>query len=137
MRVSTWPTVVAVALCAGSLTLPSVLRIDLAAEMVQRDVHAIALLASTIGLSVALAAIASRAASVRRALLWLLLAPVLGILNTVLSLGLVSFINSQNIETVFGIVWLGAIYGAIFGGPLGVVLGLAYAIPIVASVRAR
>src|SRR5262245_53006564 len=126
MRVSTWPAVVAVALCAGSLTLPSVLRIDLAAEMVPRDAHVIALLVSTIGLSIALAAVAARATSVGRALLWLLVAPVLGILNTVLSLGLVSFINNQNIEAVFGIVWLGAVYGAIFGAPLGVALGLVY-----------
>jgi hypothetical protein len=109
----------------------------MAAEMVRNDLHALALVASTIGLSAALAAIATRAKTVTGAALWLLLAPPLGVVNTVVSLAAVGLINGQGGSGLALAFWFGGIYGFAFGAPLGIALGLAYAVPILAAARAR
>jgi hypothetical protein len=132
------PALAAVSLCALALTLPGVLGIDLAANCIATDAQALAVLGSTVAFSALLAFLALRSKSLGRAMLWLLLGPVCGFLNTVASLALVLSIDQgAPFRAIDGALVLGSFAGVTYGAPMGVALALVYAVPIGAAVRAR
>ena len=89
-------------------------------------------------LSGCLAALATRAETLGGASALCLLALPAAVANTILCLlGAAALKGGFALDGVTVVVMFGAFYGVILGGPCGIVLGFAYAWPIVTFVRAR
>lgn len=127
----------AVAVFASSVALPSVLWIDEARRVIGRDLPGpFVMIASTAALSLLLAKRALRAESIGGAIRWSVLGAIgYGVLNTALSLSLIMLLKGEGLGSAIGMCILGLFIGGIFGAPIGLGFGAAYAVVIVSAVR--